>query len=170
MQPSIRSVATVVRYLRAMKLPSAPVLNRQLTADVGRDVLLLDAVPITPGQCVRVAFVDRNGAWRQGVLLTTDGRLVAGGASSPTLVLWSDTAPPSTEVCVSESDGLLRIYNVWDSGRGLGGFESQKATSGMIRTSGPGFYRYECNDVGIPPTFDKLVFTVELDIGRSKTG
>lgn len=60
-----------------------------------------------------------------------------------------------------KSTGSMIFYNVWDSGRGLGPFESQSNTSGMIRENLPlNGYRYRCNDIGQDPKFEKLIFRV----------
>ena len=68
--------------------------------------------------------------------------------------------PPIVDVVVlSSDDGLLRIYNIWDSGRGLGPYESQSATSGMIRETIDGGFRYRCSAIASDPAFDQLIFT-----------
>lgn len=83
--------------------------------------------------------------------------------SSPALVLWSDTTPEPAELDIVETDGKLVFYNVWDSGRGLGAFESQSATSGMVVDRlADGWTRYSCNDIGRDPQYDRLVFRVRL--------
>ena len=82
---------------------------------------------------------------------------------SSQLVIWADTAPPHVDVEVEASDGLLRFYNIWDSGRGKGSFESQSATSGMlVEQLDDGSLRYACNDIGAGSDFDKLIFSVAI--------
>jgi hypothetical protein len=59
-------------------------------------------------------------------------------------------------------DALLRVYNVWDSGRGRSR-ESQSATSGMaVEELEDGSRRYSCNDIGLDPDFSKLVFRLSI--------
>jgi hypothetical protein len=76
--------------------------------------------------------------------------------------VWTDNGPPSFEAkVVRTEDGLLRLYNIWDSGRGHRR-ESQSETSGMlneVRNDGTVIYR--SSDIGVRPRFDKLVFRVE---------
>ena len=79
------------------------------------------------------------------------------------LVLWSDMSPTTVDIRVGQTDGRLRVYNVWDSGRALG-LESLMATSGMMKDEPSAeTLRYRCNDIGVASDFTKLVFTVRLD-------
>jgi hypothetical protein len=79
------------------------------------------------------------------------------------VVLWADTAPDGLRLTVREtSDGLLHLYNVWDSGRGRG-IESQAATSGMLREDTPSGWRYRCTDIAPEPTFDASTFRLERE-------
>ena len=144
-------------------LPSERALNPTLTASISRDVVLLDVLPISSGDQLQVAFEAVNSPWRQGVWLGTDGILQVNGKDSSQVVLWSDTAPGRVEIEISETDGKLRLYNIWDSGRGIRDHESQSATSGMlVEQLGNRSYRYRCNDIGYDPAFDKLVFTISI--------
>ena len=137
-------------------------LNETLSAELGREVVKLDALPITDGQRIRLTFEGGAAPWRQGVRVATEGTLRANDVSAPQLDLWPDTAPPSVEVVCESSDGLLRIYNIWQSGR-RPGVESQSHTSGMLIESLPdGSYRYRCNDIGVAPDFSKLVFRISI--------
>jgi hypothetical protein len=93
----------------------------------------------------------------------TEGTLSVEGRRSATFVLWADTAPRPVEIEVLATDGMIRVYNVWDSGRGLGSFESQSATSGMLASELPdGSRRYRCADIGPGPGFDRLAFRVQV--------
>jgi hypothetical protein len=120
------------------------------------------AIPVRPGDALRLTFEHVNSPWRQGVWLATEGLLVVSGQSRDQFVLWADSAPPAVEIVVDTTDGLLRLYNVWDSGRGLGRFESQRSTSGMIRSERhDGSIEFRCNDIGTSPDFNKLVFALQ---------
>lgn len=57
----------------------------------------------------------------------------------------------------------MRLYNVWNSGRGRGPWESQSHTSGMISEVVAGGFRYRCSDIGPDPSFDALVFTLKRE-------
>lgn len=143
-------------------LPAEPVLNQTLTERLGRDVVMIESLPIRDGQTILVTFVSVNRDWRQGVWMATTGELAVGDVASSQLVLWADNSPPTVEVEVRETDGILRYYNIWDSGRDLGPWESQKWTSGMLREETPEGYVYRCNDIDRDAKFDKIAFRVQV--------
>jgi hypothetical protein len=91
--------------------------------------------------------------------LAVDGELEVAGTRADQMELWTDTAPGTVSVRVLNSkDGLLRLYNVWDSGRGRRR-ESQSATSGMLREPvSASTTIYRCNDIGRDLAFNKIVF------------
>jgi hypothetical protein len=143
-----------------MPLPSEPVLNRELTNELGTPVVKFEVIPIAPGETLKVGFKGTSGEWRQGIWLGVDGELEIGGTRADQFEIWTDTAPSSFEVKVLNThDGLLRLYNIWDSGRGRHR-ESQSATSGMLKEAMNGRVVYRANDIGRQPKFDKLVFEV----------
>ena len=122
----------------------------------------LDVLPISDGQLIRLTFESGASPWRQGVRVATEGTLLANDVTAPQLDLWRDTAPPAVEIACEASDGLLRIYNIWQSGR-RPGVESQSHTSGMLVEDLPdGSRRYKCNDIGFNPDFSKLVFRISI--------
>lgn len=141
-----------------MKLPGRSV-NSALSSP-GREVVLIEAVPCTSGDRFSVTFESAEARWRQGVWFAVDGELAVGDHSASQVVLWSDAAPEHVRVEVrTTGDGLLRFYNVWDSGRGRG-YESQAHTSGMLREVEPDGVRYRCSDINPAPTFEALVFKI----------
>jgi hypothetical protein len=86
--------------------------------------------------------------------------LIVNEVSAPQLDLWYDTAPTLVEITCESTDGLIRIYNIWQSGR-RPGVESQIHTSGMIVEALPdGSRRYRCNAIGVNPDFSKLIFRI----------
>jgi len=85
-------------------------LNETLSAELGREVVKLDALPIADGQLIRLTFEGGASSWRQGVRVATQGTLRANNVSAPQLDLWPDTAPPTVEIACESSDGLLRVY------------------------------------------------------------
>ena len=143
-------------------LPRRAVSNAVFSPE-GGPALLFEEYPVLNGQKIRFEFEETNSQWRQGVFLATHGLIKIRGSVSPSFVVWTDTAPHVFDVEIVESTGSLVFYNVWDSGRGLGHFESQKHTSGMVRKDLPsGDHRYRCNDIGQDPIFDKLIFHVSM--------
>lgn len=142
-------------------LPSSKILNDSLKGPAGEPVVMLDVVEVREGDELTITFEESHSDWRQGVWIATTGALEANAVSAAQLTLWRDTAPASVRLRVIATDGLLRLYNVWDSGRGIQEHESQSATSGMVIQELPdGGRRYRCNDIGWEPRFDKLVFTL----------
>jgi hypothetical protein len=126
-------------------------------------VIRIEALPVSAGQTVLLRIEKVKSSWRQGVWLGTEGSLTVGEAHLSQFIVWADTAPPETEIGVEETDGLLRLYNVWDSGRGPGRSESQSHTSGMLlEETTDGSRRYSCNDIGLNSDFTKLVFSVAI--------
>jgi hypothetical protein len=135
-------------------------VNHSLTTP-GREVILIETVPCSAGDRFLLTFDSVDLRWRQGVWLAVDGELAIEHETSSQVVLWRDTAPDQVDLEVrSTSDGLLRLYNVWDSGRGSGPWESQSHTSGMISEVVAGGHRYLCSDIKRDPSFDAVVFTL----------
>jgi hypothetical protein len=125
-----------------------------------REVLKIEALPIAVGEVVHLVLEASDSLWRQGVRLLTDGVLSVAGVEAPQLDIWKDSAPPTVEISCVETDGLLRFYNIWQSGR-RPGVESRSATSGMLLEDlGDGWRRYSCNDIGVDPDFKKLTFRI----------
>jgi hypothetical protein len=143
------------------KLPTALLSQRLSSPDA--QVWMIDTLPCGPGDRFRVTFEGEDGRWRHGIRLMVDGALTVGEATADQVLLWTDTAPNQVMIKVDRtSDGLLRLYNVWDSGRGRRE-ESQAATSGMLREETHAGWRYRCSDISPQPTFDALIFRVERD-------
>lgn len=142
-----------------MKLPNSG-LNSTLSTP-NRPVWLIEAIECRDGSAFRLVFESAEPRWRQGVWFAVEGNIEIAGQTSSQAVVWHDTAPPAVDIVVrSTEDGLLRLYNVWDSGRGLHR-ESQSATSGMLREPTPLGSRYRCSDINPAPTFEAVVFRLE---------
>jgi hypothetical protein len=93
--------------------------------------------------------------------------VIANEVSAPQLDLWSDTAPSVVEIMCESTDGLVRIYSIWQSGR-RPGVESRTQTSGMVvDLLSDGSRRYRCNDIGFDPDFSKLVFRISITWRRT---
>jgi hypothetical protein len=147
----------------ATPLP-ARVLSKSVTGPNGNPAVKIEALAVPEGSILRIEFEEVNSSWRQGVFLATDGALTLAGAAADRLVIWADNAPPELEMDVSSNEGVVIMYNVWDSGRGRGPFESQSATSGMfVEQLDSGALRYSCTDIGILPDFKKLIFRVFVE-------
>ncbi len=143
-------------------LPSQQVLNAELTKERGEPVVQIEVLPVQVEE-VTITFVSTSGSWRQGIWIATEGTLEIAGIRADQFEVWTHTAPRSLHVrVITSADGQLRLYNVWDSGRGRKR-ESQSATSGMLKeVRSDGVIVYRCNDIGRNPQFDKLVFEVKM--------
>lgn len=146
------------------RLPPAVQNSSLSTPD--RPVWYIDTIRCPAGQELAIAFEDVAPTWRHGVWLGVQGELEVGDRRAPQVVLWADTAPPviALRVVVSD-DELVRLYNVWDSGRGILPHESQSATSGMLREDLDGAVRYRCSAIASDRQFDALTFTVTRSVG-----
>ena len=154
----IATCAAAEHEVGSMRLPGRSV-NLGLTTPE-REVVLIETVECAAGDRFSLTFESAEPRWRQGVWLAVDGDLVAAGQVSSQILLWRDAAPDQVEIEVrSTGDGLMRLYNVWDSGRGRGR-ESQRHTSGMVREALPDGYRYHCSDINPAPSFEALVFSL----------
>ena len=139
-------------------------INPDVRGPNGEDAVMIESLDVVPGQTVTLEFEQVGPRWRQGVFLGTAGTLHVGDTKSPSVVLWSDASPSQVAIDIEDSDGRLVLYNVWDSGRGRGRFESQSATSGMlVEELGNGSFRYACTDIGVEPDFSRIVFRVSIE-------
>ena len=107
------------------------------------------------------SFLFINSHWRQGVRLGADPGILINGEIHRSVHLWQDNSPPSIEMTIMAGDGHLHVYNIWDSGRGIG-HESQSHTAGMLVEEDGNVRTYRCHDIGNAPDFSKLIFSLEL--------
>lgn len=146
-------------YCPLMRLPGRTLNSRLSTPST--PVLSIEAVECSAGSTFRVVFESAESRWRQGIWFAVEGELEIAGRLTPQAVLWRDASPPCVDVVVRfTDDGLLRLCNVWDSGRGRAR-ESQAATSGMRYEPTASGVRYRCSDINPSPTYEALVFRVE---------
>ena len=143
---------------REPSLPQAPLYSQGYCDKGLTDVISWDVLRVVDGEILRIKFLRSNSESRQGIWLKTDNGLTINGVHCPSAVLWKDTSPPEFLVTSHTNNGLLHLYNVWDSGRGI---QSQSHTSGMRVNEVGGNRTYACNDIGFDSAFDKLVFAIE---------
>ncbi len=139
-------------------------LNEEISTLLGHDVVLVDAIPLRVGQVVTLTIEQAKPSPRQGVSLGTEGMLQIGERKKPQLIVWADETPLVAEVVCEATDGLLRVYNVWEPRDGSPGFESRLRPSGMIvEELDDGSRRYACNDIEFDnPDFQTLVFRLSI--------
>ena len=98
-----------------MKLPEATPNARLTTPEVWK----IDTLQCAADDLFEVTFESTAGRWRQGVWFGLEGTLEVDGSMTAQVLLWEDTAPKVVQIKIAETrDGLLRLYNIWDSGRG----------------------------------------------------
>jgi hypothetical protein len=137
-------------------------INPNVTDPSGSEVILIEALQVRAGDVVALRFEAASQARRHGVWLATEGVLSIEDEEASQFVVWSDTAPPTVDIGVVLTDGWLRLYNIWTSSSGPG-YRSQSDYSGMLRRDRvDGWIEYSCSDIGLPPSFDQLVFSVKL--------
>jgi len=151
---------TMNRPFSPNRLPGRTV-HPALTAQVGLEVVRIEAIPVSAGEVVQIRFERATSIRRQGVWLATEGVLEIGGEDRPQFVLWADGASTQIEVTIVKTDGLIRFNNVYEFPPGSGLHRSQMNGSGMIRRDrGDGWIEYACNDFGIGEGFEKLIFSI----------
>lgn len=147
-----------------MHLPQAKVPNDTIAGPNGEPVIMIDLIDVRPGEELVISLESSSSDWRQGLWIATTGALETNNVTASQMTLWTDTAPNPARLRVVETDGWVRLHNVWDSGRGISDHESQSATSGMlIEERSARVWRYRCNDIGWESNFDKLVFSVAIE-------
>jgi hypothetical protein len=120
-----------------------------------------DNFPIGKKTKIRVIFESVNSKWRQGISLSTDkGIKVKGKFFKRGFGIWRDTAPDVTECICYSKNGVLRVWNVWDTGDGV--VESRHYGAAMIVEQLPNGRRYRCNDGYPDDDFDDLIFRIEV--------
>ncbi len=107
-----RSEASDTRHVTAAVL--GRVVSDALGAK-GREVVRIEALPIAGAQIATLMFDGVRSPWRQ---VCGWRRTVLSGSArrSPSqFAISSATAPPVVDIACEATDGLLRLYNVWDS-------------------------------------------------------
>lgn len=134
----------------------------------GKTVCLYDVIEV-PAECrLKVRFESTNSEWRQGIFLgfmarKTDLRLTVGDVAAPALELWADTSPPEVLVHVRAPGGIVHVYNKWQKPGDFSAWSQLFGAGMLIEVSENGrFRRYRCNDGHPEPTFDHLVFSIEI--------
>jgi hypothetical protein len=127
----------------------------------GQTIQMVDRVPVTDGQQIRVVFESTNSDWKQGVHIASDGSFEVNGQTvKKAVVLWKDTAPREVLLKVKSKKGECLVKNVWDIGDGV--MHSWHNCAAMIVEKSGSVRRYKCNDGRADDDFDDLVFSLQL--------
>lgn len=125
------------------------------------DVVKIDVFPLGTAREIVITFISASSKLRQGVWLRTDGGVWINGSLHQSVDLWYDSAKGTAIHCnCISSDGIMHIYNIW---------ERDNIRSALCYSSGmkvqniPKGRCYNCNDIGFDTSFNKLVFSVELE-------
>jgi len=126
------------------------------------DVVLWDVIQIDKEQLIKVAFLDKNSPYFQGIRLAVDvgeGILETNGVESKTMHLWYHTSPRELIVKCKSKAGLISVYNIFQKRHFP---ESQLYGSGMIIEQDGAKTIYKCHDVSMENvSFDKIIFSIE---------
>jgi len=135
----------------------------------GREVLMIEALPVSAGDVARLRFERQTQARPQGVWLGTVGNLRVLDREGSQFELWYAPDAPIIHIEVVETDGLLRFYNIFEHPPGSGLERSQMNGSGMLPdVVQDGWIRYSCNDFGLDTEFDKLVFSIWIPAATAR--
>lgn len=139
-------------------LPRHPVLSDAFAEEYDSDVILIDAIPVSPGDQLALEFEENCSEWRQGVWLGVDGKMEVAGTESSSMQIWEDNSPSTVNIRIIESNGFLHLYNIWDRGHGT---SSQAHTSGMIVEEFGRSRRYRCQAISTRPSFNDMTFRID---------
>jgi hypothetical protein len=125
----------------------------------GKVMVLEDNFPVAGRSHLRLVFEKFGSEWLQGVVLKTKGAFtVDGSIINTSIVLWQNTAPRVVDFSVTTKSNVIRIWNVWDRGRGI---SSHLQGAAMIVEQLGNGRRYCCNDGHPDENFDDIVFRLE---------
>jgi len=136
----------------------------------GKTVMLGDRLNVGVGTShLMFRIVSTSSEWRQGFTLDCNGVLDFGDGEevSSGVHIWSDTAPSEAMFRCRPKDGILRVWNIWDTGNGCA--ESGHHGAAMWAEQIPGGWRYHCNDGHPDDDFNDIVFEI-LILSRTRIG
>ncbi len=135
----------------------------------GREIFLVDTIPVEHGEQLRLVMEEFNGAYLQGVSVTLAGILHVDDCHyKKGVTFWQEISPLDNVMRVDFKPGIrikylkknkLEIHNVWDSGNGICHFGHNG--SAMYKEEIPNGFRYFCNDGEPDDDFDDLIFRIE---------
>ncbi|GJI98215.1 hypothetical protein RugamoR57_49330 [Duganella caerulea] len=140
--------------------PTEKIINSAFLKNGRSDVVKWEALPIPEACSLKLIFENWDKSKRHGVWVGVEGELVVNGFNSASMEIWSDSAPETVLIEVKKSNGIIHLYNIWDSGKGK---QSQSYTSGMLIEEIVNGRRYRCNDIGFEEKFDHLTFQILWD-------
>jgi hypothetical protein len=147
-----------VMIIKGIKIGKNKIYNKKFT---DKEVLLWDVQEVKDGEELKLTFISKNSEHKQGVRLAIDvgdGFLEYNGMQSKGFEIWENSSPKEITLKCVTTEGLLSVYNLYDSGRGR---RSQAFSSGMVIEEQGNKITYYCNDFGLETNFDKLVFSIE---------
>lgn len=128
-----------------------------------KDVILWDVIKTKKEQEIEFKFISTNSDFRQGVRIAVDygkGEFEVNDIRLREFYLWNDTAPEIVKIKCLSQEGLISIYNVWETERKK--TEEQMPFSGMLVERNGNKITYRCNNGLLDTNFDELVFEIEL--------
>lgn len=122
-----------------------------------------EVLSVKKEQEIEFKFISSNSNFRQGVRIAIDygkGEFEINNMKLKKFYLWNDTAPEIVKIKCLSQEGLVSIYNVWETERGQ--MKGQMDFSGMLVERNGNKITYSCNNGLLDTNFDELVFEIEL--------
>lgn len=128
-----------------------------------KDIVRWDVLSVKKEQEIEFKFISTSSKFRQGVRIAVDygkGEFEVNDMRLREFYLWNDTAPEIVKIKCLSQEGLISIYNVWETERKK--TEEQMDFSGMLVERNGNKITYRCNNGLLDTNFDELVFEIEL--------
>lgn len=126
----------------------------------GHAVRPLLRFPVRPGATVRVRRLGSSPVRAQAIKLGLDrGNLAVNGLRSPSVALWTHTAPVDVELTV---DGPAKVLDVWNAWSLDGVDNSWMGNAGIIVEEHANGYTLQCSDGVDGPDFSDLIVWVGI--------
>jgi hypothetical protein len=127
----------------------------------GKELKMMDRVSLPVGKTsIRVEFISTDSKWKQGVILETKGDFEINGQKLLNkIILWEHTAPKKIDIVVKSRNGMLFIYNVWETEDGTIHYWHNGGALFVEQSNGIAIYH--CNDGNPDDNFDVLIFRVD---------
>jgi len=138
----------------------------------GKTLCLMDRIPISKTQSVRVVIEEINSNTRQGLVLDIfRGNIIYNGVeykrkskNGICIDFWADEATFQT-LTFKNTNRVLNVWNFWEQETCIGSGKMKNAWTygaAMIVEELPNGRRYRCNDWEPDEDFDDLIFRIEL--------
>jgi hypothetical protein len=126
----------------------------------GKKLQMIDYFDVGKKGKIRITFLNTNSEWEQGIYLKTDKTLSYDNDKVKDIRFWEAYSPEFIDVEFETKNGLLEVWNVWDTGDGV--VHAWHNGAAMIVEEIEHGKLYHCNDGHPDDNFDDLVFKIEI--------